>query len=72
MKQAMIVRTDLKNDISRRLASLFPITTTSANLSDEEVLSNPDDILEQLDFEVLDGEIISVGDDSLINSKIDV
>ena len=40
------------NQISRRLASLFPITTTSANLSDKEVLSNPDEILEQLDCEV--------------------
>lgn len=48
------------NDISRRLASLFPITTTSANLSDEEVLSNPDDILEQLDCEV--DLVIDVGD----------
>ena len=40
------------NQISRRLASLFPITTTSANLSDKEVLSNPDEILEQLGCEV--------------------
>ena len=48
------------NDISRRLASLFPITTTSANLSDEEVLSNPRDILEQLDCEV--DLVIDVGD----------
>lgn len=48
------------NDISRRLASLFPITTTSANLSNEEVLSNPRDILEQLDCEV--DLVIDVGD----------
>ena len=36
------------NEIACRLASLFPITTTSANLSDEDVLSTPDEILEQL------------------------
>lgn len=40
------------NDISRRLASIFPITTTSANVSDDEVLSNPTEILEQLECEV--------------------
>lgn len=48
------------NDIARRLASLFPITTTSANISDDEVLSNPKDILEQLDCEV--DLVIDVGD----------
>ncbi len=48
------------NDISRKLASLFPITTTSANISDEEVLSNPIEILEQLDCEV--DLVIDVGD----------
>lgn len=40
------------NEIACRLASLFPITTTSANLSDEEVLSTPKEILEQLDCDV--------------------
>lgn len=40
------------NEIACKLASIFPITTTSANLSDEEVLSNPKDILDQLDCEV--------------------
>lgn len=40
------------NQIACQLASLFPITTTSANLSDKEVLSNPDEILEQLDCDV--------------------
>ncbi len=40
------------NEIACRLAGIFPITTTSANLSDEEVLSNPNDILDQLDCEV--------------------
>ena len=48
------------NTISRRLASLFPITTTSANISDEEVLSNPTEILEQLDCDV--DLVIDVGD----------
>ena len=40
------------NEIACKLAGIFPITTTSANLSDEEVLSNPEDILDQLDCEV--------------------
>lgn len=48
------------NTISRRLASLFPITTTSANISDDEVLSNPTDILKQLDCDV--DLVIDVGD----------
>ena len=48
------------NEIACRLASIFPITTTSANLSDEEVLSNPKDILDQLDCEV--DLVIDVGD----------
>ena len=48
------------NDISRRLASLFPITTTSANISDDEVLSNPCEILEQLDCDI--DLVIDVGD----------
>ena len=39
-------------DIARNLARIFPITTTSANISDREVLENPLDIAEQLDFEV--------------------
>ncbi|WP_405296167.1 L-threonylcarbamoyladenylate synthase [Methanobrevibacter sp.] len=40
------------SEIACRLAGIFPITTTSANLSDDEVLSNPYEILEQLDSEV--------------------
>lgn len=48
------------NEIACRLASIFPITTTSANLSDEEVLTNPKDILDQLDCEV--DLVIDVGD----------
>lgn len=43
-----------------KLASIFPITTTSANLSDDEVLANPQEILEQLDCEV--DLVIDVGD----------
>lgn len=38
-----------KNEIACKLAALFPITTTSANLSDEPVLSSPDEILNQLE-----------------------
>jgi L-threonylcarbamoyladenylate synthase len=48
------------NEIACRLASIFPITTTSANISDYEVLSNPKEILEQLDCEV--DLVIDVGD----------
>lgn len=48
------------NEMACRLASLFPITTTSANLSDEEVLSSPKEILEQLDCDV--DLVIDVGE----------
>ena len=41
-----------KNEIACKLASLFPITTTSANLTDEEVLSAPEDIFNQLGCDV--------------------
>lgn len=41
-----------KNEIACKLASLFPITTTSANLSDEPVLSRPKEILNQLECDV--------------------
>ena len=41
-----------KNEIACTLASLFPITTTSANLSNENVLSTPKDILNQLGCDV--------------------
>ena len=34
------------NQLACRLSSLFPITTTSANISDDEVLSNPSEILQ--------------------------
>ncbi len=40
------------NKIACELSNLFPITTTSANLSDEPVLSTPDEILNQLGCEV--------------------
>ncbi len=41
-----------KNEIACKLATLFPITTTSANLSNEDVLSTPEDILDQLGCDV--------------------
>ena len=39
-------------ELACNLASIFPITTTSANISDDDVLSNPSEILEQLNCEV--------------------
>lgn len=48
------------NELACRLASIFPITTTSANLSDDEVLSNPKEILKQLDCDI--DLVIDVGD----------
>ena len=38
--------------IARSLASLFPITTTSANLTNEDTLSNPQDILKQIGSDI--------------------
>lgn len=52
------------SELACRLAGIFPITTTSANLSDDEVLSNPGEILEQLGCEV--DLVIDVGD---LNTK---
>ena len=40
------------NEIACGMASIFPITTTSANVSDKEVLSTPCKILKQLDCDV--------------------
>lgn len=40
------------NQIACKLASIFPITTTSANISDEDVLSSPLEILGQLGCDV--------------------
>lgn len=48
------------NRIACGLARIFPITTTSANLSDDEVLSSPCDILDQLGCEV--DLVIDVGE----------
>ena len=48
------------NEIACRLASIFPITTTSANLSDEDVLSTPSEILDQLGCDV--DLVIDVGE----------
>ena len=48
------------SEIACRLASIFPITTTSANISDDEMLSRPSEILEQLDCEV--DLVIDVGE----------
>lgn len=48
------------NEIACRLAGLFPITTTSANISDEEVLSCPNEILDQLDCDI--DLVIDVGE----------
>jgi len=36
------------NEISRKISMKFPITTTSANISGEEVPNSPDKIIEQL------------------------
>lgn len=47
-------------EIACRLASIFPITTTSANISDDEVLSTPGEIMEQLDCDV--DLVIDVGE----------
>ncbi len=48
------------NKVARLLSLDFPITTTSANISNMEVQSNPDDIMKQLKKEV--DLIIDVGD----------
>ena len=55
------------NGLARRLAGIFPITTTSANISDDEVLSNPKDILDQLGCEV--DLVIDVGDLKSVKSS---
>ena len=52
------------NQLACRLSKIFPITTTSANLSDEEVLPTPEEILEQLERDV--DLVIDVGK---LNSK---
>lgn len=40
------------NEIACRISDLFPVTTTSANLSDHEVCGTPDEILDQLNHDV--------------------
>lgn len=40
------------NEIACRISDLFPVTTTSANLSDYEVCETPDEILDQLNHDV--------------------
>ena len=40
------------NDIACGLAKIFPITTTSANLSDKEVLAEPSEIVDQLGCDI--------------------
>ena len=52
------------SNLACRLSKIFPITTTSANLSNEEVLPTPDEILEQLKSDV--DLVIDVGK---LNSK---
>lgn len=52
------------NQLACRLSKIFPITTTSANISDEDVLSTPYEILEQLESDV--DLVIDVGK---LNSK---
>ena len=52
------------NQLACRLSKRFPITTTSANISDEEVLPTPSEILEQLERDV--DLVIDVGK---LNSK---
>ena len=51
--------------IARALASIFPIITTSANLANEDTLSNPNDILKQIGDGI--DLVIDVGD--LIGGK---
>lgn len=59
------------NDIACSIASLFPITTTSANLSNCETCDNPSDIISQLNYEpdlVLDvGSIKNKSPSTIIN-----
>ena len=46
--------------VARELASIFPITTTSANIANEDTLSNPQDILNQIGSDI--DLVIDVGD----------
>lgn len=51
-------------EIALKLASIFPIITTSANISNDKTLNNPQDILKQLDADI--DFVIDVGE---INNK---
>lgn len=59
------------NTISQLLSMNFPITTTSANISDDEVFTNPNDIIKQLkrdiDLVIDVGEIKSTGPSTIID-----
>ena len=59
------------NIISQLLSMNFPITTTSANISDDEVFTNPNDIIKQLkgdiDLVIDVGEIKSTGPSTIID-----
>lgn len=54
-------------ELACRLASIFPITTTSANLSDDEVFSNPKEIIDQIGNRV--DLVIDVGDLNTSNAS---
>lgn len=41
-----------ENKIARGLSEIFPITTTSANLSNQEILDTPSKIIKQLDADI--------------------
>jgi len=41
-----------KNEIAIELSQIFPITSTSANISNKEVFKNPKEILKQLNHDV--------------------
>lgn len=57
--------------ISQLLSMNFPITTTSANISDDEVFTNPNDIIKQLkgdiDLVIDVGKIKSTGPSTIID-----
>ncbi len=59
------------NTISQLLSMNFPITTTSANISDDEVFTNPNDIIKQLkgdiDLVIDVGKIKSTGPSTIID-----
>ncbi len=59
------------NTISQFLSMNFPITTTSANISDDEVFTNPNDIIKQLkgdiDLVIDVGKIKSTGPSTIID-----